>query len=596
MEMGRPKQSRESRRRIWGLPARTMSGWLRFVPILIGTPLAMTIAIGCQAQDTVKVYRSLEDALLNKEDVHILDLSRQTFEVLPSSIALLTNLEDLRLRHCRKLKLENAFEVLAPLEQLRKLDLSWSRLYELPKNISKLEHLEELDLSQNNFLQFPKTFSKLERLRKLSLRNNRYYSLESFFEELAKMPQLEELDVSYCGMEILGDELGQVRSLKVLDISGNDLVTLPESFSGLVNLRVLYLEKNFRYGAYSGPPIQRQTDNPTVIKGIGPEGSFEVSTFNQPDLFRLLSQLPSLEVLSLNDCHLGSLDESVGKLSHLKELYLNRNYLTTLPGAVGSLSQLEVLDASNVEMDRRTNRISSIPESIGRLSNLRMLNLRGNQLTEVTWDGNANLEHLDLSWNRLAEFPAFLNGTPKLKYLDLSVNLITEVPVWISELKSLEELRVDGDFFLDPKYKISALPDQLTQLSRLRLLSLEDQVIVQLPESFGQLAALEELHIRGNLLSQLPSSITQLKALRVLDLKGNEIKELPTGMSGMTSLRELNLSFNIYMYAYTECSKLQGTHLESLDISFTQPLTLPQLEQIREWLPGTDVAYAFIRK
>ncbi|MCH7567724.1 MAG: leucine-rich repeat domain-containing protein, partial [Nitrospirae bacterium] len=61
--------------------------------------------------------------------------------------------------------------------------------------------------------------------------------------------------------------------------------------------------------------------------------------------------------------------------------------------------------------------MKELPASMGRLSSLRRLNLRGNQLTQITasWEGMANLEFLDVAWNRLTEFPVQLRGKRKLK-------------------------------------------------------------------------------------------------------------------------------------------------------------------------------------
>jgi len=128
------------------------------------------------------------------------------------------------------------------------------------------------------------------------------------------------------------------------------------------------------------------------------------------------------------------------------------------------------------------------------------------------------------------------------------------------------------------------------------VLQMNDQVITALPAGIGDLSSLEALNIRGNLLQELPADIVRLKHLHTMDLKANEIKIIPTTFHHLTSLRHLNLSFNIEMDTYIECRKLQGMTLETLDISYTVPISSQQLQQIREWLPETKVRYAFTRK
>lgn len=76
-----------------------------------------------------------------------------------------------------------------------------------------------------------------------------------------------------------------------------------------------------------------------------------------------VSNLKSLEILTLCSNQLSTLPKSISNLSSLRELFLYSNFLSTLPESIGNLKSLQVLDISH-------NQISTLPESIGNLTSL----------------------------------------------------------------------------------------------------------------------------------------------------------------------------------------------------------------------------------
>jgi hypothetical protein len=120
---------------------------------------------------------------------------------------------------------------------------------------------------------------------------------------------------------------------------------------------------------------------------------------------------------------------------------------------------------------------------------------------------------------------------------------LAEVPEAIGGLTSLEVLAITAPLFAS---RLTALPDALCTLSRLRVLELRCCTALQrLPEQLGNLAALQELRVHGAArLQALPESITRLGKLRVLNLNAAyTLRELPGGMGGLTSLEELDFGF-----------------------------------------------------
>jgi Leucine-rich repeat (LRR) protein len=125
----------------------------------------------------------------------------------------------------------------------------------------------------------------------------------------------------------------------------------------------------------------------------------------------------------------------------------------------------------------------------------------------------ANVLKLDLSKQKLTEFPKEIRKFPNLQYLDLSKNKITEVPGWIGELKDLQVLILS-------KTKIDSLPPQFGELSHLKYFTMNRCELQALPHSIGKLKELRRLDLWGDNLSSYPYELKYLSEnLQVLDLR-----------------------------------------------------------------------------
>jgi len=99
--------------------------------------------------------------------------------------------------------------------------------------------------------------------------------------------------------------------------------------------------------------------------------------------------------------------------------------------------------------------------------------------------------------------------------------------------------------------EISYLPDELTLLSNLTVLTINYSAITVLPESIGQLTNLTKLSVGNNNLKELPESIGQLINLTKLSVSNsdgsvnnNEIGVLPESIGQLINLIELDINFN----------------------------------------------------
>ena len=137
-------------------------------------------------------------------------------------------------------------------------------------------------------------------------------------------------------------------------------------------------------------------------------------------------------------CALTSLPKSIHNLSKLQELYLYENKITDISSLMGkSLTSLENLDL-------RKNGISSIPSGTFPPS-LANLNLSDNQISEFPLELLINcpgIHTFDVSYNRISVIPEKLAASlnPTLRHLNLDSNQISTIPVDLLNAPNLEHL------------------------------------------------------------------------------------------------------------------------------------------------------------
>src|SRR6266508_1920391 len=93
---------------------------------------------------------------------------------------------------------------------------------------------------------------------------------------------------------------------------------------------------------------------------------------------------------------------------------------------------------------------------------------------------------------------------------------LSEFLAILSQLPQLEQLDLSGN-------RLTVLPDDIGNLSRLTCLMLDDNQLAALPESLGALTSLRWLALDGNALTDLPAAISRLPQLEKLDLRWNKL-------------------------------------------------------------------------
>lgn len=199
----------------------------------------------------------------------------------------------------------------------------------------------------------------------------------------------------------------------------------------------------------------------------------------------LFNNLPALVELSLEDCNLTDIPNTIGDLTELRKLVLSRNRITRLPDTIGSLLNLLRLQLDN-------NQLSDLPNSIANLVNLRDLNLTNNQFST---------------------FPEVIFALRNLHILSFAGNQLT------------------------------VLPDAIGNFPNMTTLFLGDNRLDRLPDTIGNLGQLYNLSVRNNRLSELPESIGRMEQLRMLDFNNNNVSVLPQSILDM---RPQLVVFNMY--------------------------------------------------
>ena len=175
----------------------------------------------------------------------------------------------------------------------------------------------------------------------------------------------------------------------------------------------------------------------------------------------------------------------------------------------------------------------------GALTGIRRLDLSACGLTELPTEVFAladTLEILDLSGNALSALPDELAGLRKLRIVFASGNQFTHLPEVLGRCEQLEMVGFKANQI--SRVSASALP------ARLRWLILTDNQIDALPAEIGRCHRLQKLALAGNRLSALPAEMAACTRLELLRIAANELTELPAWLLALPRLSWLAFGGN----------------------------------------------------
>lgn len=229
-------------------------------------------------------------------------------------------------------------------------------------------------------------------------------------------------------------------------------------------------------------------------------------------------------ILELRHLRLKKIPDELLKLSHLKTLDLRYNELIDI-SSLKYLVDLECLILSK-------NQIEDIT-SLEKLSNLRVLDLSSNLIEKTKpLEELQNLQTLLLGDNKIKEIKS-LSTLHNLQILDLGFNLLKEIDA-VKELKNLEELYL-------PKNKIRNF-NIISALTHLQTLNLSSNQISDL-SFLIHLGKLQNLDLSENKINDI-SEIVNLSNLKNLDLSNNNISNIQF-LEKLVKIQNVNLSDNL---------------------------------------------------
>ncbi|PWA37272.1 NB-ARC domains-containing protein [Artemisia annua] len=172
-----------------------------------------------------------------------LDISYSRIEEIPSSIGIFCKLVYLNLSGCGKLKsLSRSF---CSLQSLITLVLVSSGIEELPDNIGLLKSLQALDLRFTHVNIYLIVFlpENLGQLDSLEVLDPSYCWLRDIPNSICMLKHLKKLKIEYChSITKLPEEIGDIECLEELNVTCTGISHLPRSISLLKGLKIIGFE------------------------------------------------------------------------------------------------------------------------------------------------------------------------------------------------------------------------------------------------------------------------------------------------------------------------------------------------------------------
>lgn len=155
------------------------------------------------------------------------------------------------------------------------------------------------------------------------------------------------------------------------------------------------------------------------------------------------------------------------------------------------------------------------------------------------------------------------NQFPKLVLCHLSLSFFPEE---VTNLTTLKHLSLSHNY-------LEQLPESFANLTNLKRLNLNRNVMKVLPDGFGNLTKLELLYLSNNRFETLPNCFEHFSNLKTVSLFNNSLKYLPTSFDCLVHLKQLFLKHNLLTSLSESFGNLK--QLEELDLSENQIDVLP---------------------
>ena len=197
----------------------------------------------------------------------------------------------------------------------------------------------------------------------------------------------------------------------------------------------------------------------------------------------------------------------------------------------------------------------------GKLAGSRRLKLSCGltQFPREIFDLAKTLEILDLSGNALTALPDDLPHLGKLRILFCSNNPFTELPAVIGQCAALEMVGFKAN-------RIETVPAAALP-ANLRWLILTDNRIGELPPEIGRCSRLQKLMLAGNRLQSLPPEMANCTRLELLRISANQLSALPDWLLALPMLSWLAFAGNPFCTDAARPANVSLIHWDDLQLS-----------------------------
>ncbi|CAG8445716.1 14591_t:CDS:10 [Ambispora leptoticha] len=474
-----------------------------------------------------------------------LNLAQNDFERIPQSVLNTEMLSKLTLSSNHLQDLDHIR--LDSLRSLNNLQLDNNLLKTLPEHFARMSSLSTLNLSNNYFKTFPEVLCKISTLQELDMSFNQISSIP---EEIGDLSSLERLIM--IGNRIAGSlpaSFAKLVKLRYLNLCHNMIHSI-EVLSNCPRLQQLYVESNsvsiVDISASSLKELYFSQNHLTQFSLMGTSLTLTTLCLTRSKLTTLpdtlFEHLLAVERLELCYNQLVSLPSTISALQKLIHFNCTNNLLTELPPEIGRLRSLHSLDV-------HINNISKLPREIWLCQRLESFNASSNLLKyfPAPYKETApSLSPIPSSPSTVPlvapTFERMNSSTPTLGSFVSSSNGDSSVksgPPLASSLRAL---------FLGDNQLRNDIFAVISVFTELRVLNLAFNYLDEFPKCSLMSSHLTELYLSGNEFGALPDEIDQLTSLRVLHVNGNKLQTLPAELSKIRKLLVLDVGSNALKY------------------------------------------------
>ena len=383
-------------------------------------------------------------------------------------------------------------------KNLMKLDISSCDLKEFPQPVLRLRNLQGLDISNNFIHNIPDDILKLD-LKKFCFGGNPLDEFPAFLDRLAV--DTEEIDLSTSFLEEIPSVIQKSRNMKKIKVNDNCIQEIPE-LASFQNLEKLEMKEN---------PVEQL---PGAFQNAYELRILDISSTNLQNIPPQVLHLAKLERLTMTNCALETFPDDWKECTAITHLDLSENLLCTLPSSISQLQKLQKLDLKSCCL-------SEFPKALLQMNNIHTLNLQENLIRELPSDFQSlSLKKLNMRSNLLHDLSDALSANSQLLDLDLSSNRITDFPPVIFMLRNLKHLKMGDNY-------ISSLPQNWQGLGIVTL-SLKNNPIMNTDQLFHELPCVVNLNLQKCLLKETPANMSHAVSLTTLDISDNKITSINT--------------------------------------------------------------------